>query len=137
MEDIFQGELEVEEFARAKKLPEEILAPPNMVIGNLTRAIMKTWWKPNLMVSALCARQTIGYLAGGNYKSSTGDRCNLQQVVIGYSGIGKDPILNVTTDVISQCFKKEPSLMNKLLKGIIDDAGSPEGLDYRLRSIKW
>jgi len=126
---------DIEENVKATKLSADILAPKNTVLGDLTRAIMKTWWKPNLMVASLAARQTIAYIAGGNYKANTNDRLNIQQVAVGESGVGKDPLISITPEVISQCFRYDKKLMAALLRGVIDEAGSQEGLDGRIRSL--
>lgn len=126
---------EVNHTVVAKKLSEDILAPKNTVLGELTHAIMKSWWRPNLMVASMAARQTIAYIAGGNYESNTGDRLNVQQVAVGESGTGKDPLISTTPEIISQCFKYDKKLMSTLLRGVIDEAGSQEGLDGRIRSL--
>lgn len=124
------------EYVFGGKLKKKILAPRNTVIGEITRAIMKSWWKPNLMVASLSARAFVAYLAGGNYRGSTGDRINFQQIAIGDSGSGKDPLISSSPNLIQLVFKHDKKNMGMLLKGIVDEAGSQEGLDDRIRSLE-
>lgn len=124
-----------DKFATGRKLPDEIIAPPDTVLGALTRAIHETWWIPNLMIAGMVARHTIAYLAGGNYRSELGDRINIQQVAIGGSGCGKDPLVQSLPKIINEVFQGDDKLLAKLLSGIIDEAGSAEGLDDRMRQL--
>ena len=135
-EDIV-GEFEVDTRRNSDvdRLPDNILAPPGTLIGDLTRELHKIWWVPNMMVSALTARAAISYLAGGNYKSNIGDRINLQQCAVGETGCGKDLIVTGLPKIIQQAFIEDDNMLSKLLHGVIDEAGSAEGLDDRLRSL--
>ena len=108
---------------------------PDNLLGELTRALLNTWWVPNYMIASLTARATVAYLAGGNYKGSLGDRMNTQQVAIGSSGCGKDLLVTGVASVVSKLFPLGKSNLATLLNGIIDEAGSAEGLDDKLRSL--
>ena len=127
---------EIEEELFGGKLRKKILMPRNTVIGELTKQIMNSWWKPNMMVASLSARAFIAYLAGGNYRGSTGDRLNFQQIAIGDTGAGKDPLISSTPTLIQIIFRGERKIMAQLLKGVIDEAGSQEGIDDRIRTLK-
>jgi len=115
-----------------KKLPNDIIAPNNTVIGELTNALHKTWWVPNLMVAGLAARSLVAYLGGGKYKSTSGDRMNIQQIAIGQTCSGKDLINSGPPSIIDYVFESKD--LRKLSNGIVDEAGSAEGIDLKLRS---
>ena len=119
----------------ADKLSPDMLAPPGTMIGELTMAIHGTWWAPNLMISALAARATVAYLAGGNYKGNLGDRINLQQCAIGITGCGKDLLVSGVASIIQAAFEDDPEELRILLSGVVDEAGSAEGLEDKMRSV--
>lgn len=120
--------------AQGKNMDVRIFVPPNM-LGELTQALLDTMWKPNLMSASLIARATVSYLGGGNYRSNVGDRCNLQQLAVGPSGCGKDIIIKGCARVVAATFSDNLALMAQLLRGIIKNAGSAEGLDDTLRTL--
>lgn len=122
-------------FARGEKVPDEIIFPENAMITELAEALMETWWIPNKMIAALTARHTIAYLAGGNYRSSIGDRVNIQQVALGDTGSGKDLLVSGIQAIIQCAFEDSHEKMKELLGGVINEAGSAEGIDDRIRCI--
>jgi hypothetical protein len=87
------------------------------------------------MIAALAARHTVAYLAGGNYKSNIGDRVNIQQVALGETGCGKDLLVTGIQQIIQVAFEDSQETLKELLSGVINEAGSAEGIDDRLRSI--
>ncbi len=120
--------------AQGLVMDERIFLPANL-LGELTEALLNTMWKPNLMSASLIARATVSYLGGGNYRSNVGDRCNLQQLAVGPSGCGKDIIIKGCARVVAASFGDNVGLMASLLRGIIKNAGSAEGLDDTLRTL--
>jgi len=136
LEDIEQNAIHDEEYIYGGRLKDRELAPKNTVIGDLTKAIMNSWWKPNIMVASLSAKAFVAYLAGGNYRGSVGDRVNLQQIAVGDSGSGKDPLISSAANLIQIIFLHDKKMMSGLLRGILDEVGSAEGLDDRIRSME-
>lgn len=124
-----------EEFVRGNRLPDHILIPPNTKIGELTSALLNTWWIPNKMIAAMTARHIVCYLAGGNYRSNIGDRVNIQQIAIGESGCGKDLLIGGTTKTLQLAFEDNMEILKQVLNGIVDEAGSAEGLDDKIRGL--
>jgi len=126
----------LEDTILADKLDIEILAPPDTAIGELTLALHGTWWVPNIMIAALAARSIIAYLGGGKYRSILGDRMNIQQLAIGETGCGKDMLLQTPGRVLNEMFGNAvpQGAEAELLHGIIDEVGSAQGIDKRLRT---
>lgn len=122
------------EHVQGEKLSDRIIAPRNTIIGELARALHKTWWVPNLMVAGLTARSIIAYLAGGKYRSVMGDRLNIQQVAIGKTGCGKDLLFNRFGDIIEMAFNEQKETKVELLRGLVEEVGSAEGIDLKLRT---
>lgn len=116
------------------KILEDVILPKNCMLTELTLALYKTWWTPNILAARLAAFSTIAYLAGGKYRSSLGDRVNLQQVIIGPTGTGKDIIMKAPPSVIIEVWAENMAERDKILSGIIEEVGSAEGVDYKLRS---
>lgn len=114
---------------------EKHLLPKNDLITELTKALHKTWWTPNMMASRLAAMSIVAYLAGGKYRSSLGDRVNIQQICIGPTGSGKDILINSIIRVVQHVFDDKITERDKILSGIIEEVGSAEGVDGRLRSM--
>jgi len=119
---------------RAKKLPLDIIVPPDTAIGELTMALHETWWVPNIMVAGLAARSIVAYLAGGKYASTDGDRVNIQQIAIGETGCGKDLLFNQFGKVMDCIFLKDEK-KKQIAGGIMEEVGSPEGIDLKLRTV--
>ena len=115
-----------------KKLVDDIIAPKDTVIGELTRALYKTWWVPNIMVAGLTARSIVAYLGGGKYKSSSGDRMAIQQIAVGETCSGKDLLISGPKEVIEKSFNG--SQLKRALHNVIDEVGSAEGVDLKLRT---
>lgn len=120
---------------RSKPVGDDVLFPDNKM-GRLTRSLLNTWWVPNTMIASLAARSIIAYLAGGNYRSNLGDRVNIQQVAVGETGCGKDMLMKAVPAVIQEVFQTDIETMRRLLYGVIDEAGSAEGIDDRIRSME-
>jgi len=127
---------EIDEYTRAVMLPNNILAPVDTAIGELTLALYKTWWIPNMMVAALAARSIVAYFGGGKYRSELGDRMNIQQLAIGETGCGKDLLLEAPRRVINMIIGNGVPQGSdaELFHGVIDEVGSAQGIDRRLRT---
>ena len=116
-----------------KKLGLDILAPENTNIGKLTEAIYKTAWIPNYMIAALSARAMVAYLAGGKYRTEVGDRVNIQQIVIGETGSGKDIMVNSIVKFIEYILEPEPEIQQRYMRNIIREANSTvQGISDRM-----
>jgi RepB DNA-primase from phage plasmid len=116
---------------RVDKLPLDVLAPDNC-FGDLVKAIHDSWWKPNWMSAHLAAKSLVAYLAGGNYRGTDGTRVNIQQVGVGRTGCGKDPISNAPNKIISALFSTTP--YKEIGNKIVHDIASAEGLEDVLRA---
>ena len=124
----------LQETAQGERMDERIFLQDNL-LGELTQALLRTMWKPNLMTASMAARAVVSYLGGGNYRTEYGDRCNLQQLAIGASGCGKDIVISAPSLVIPAVFMNNVQMLTQLLRGVIKDAGSAEGIDDALRTL--
>ncbi len=117
-------------------LNEDVLAPKDSLFGDLVRAIYSNSAAPNLIVANMAARATIAYLAGGNYTiSGFNDRTNLQQIVIGGSGTGKDTAMRAPAWIVNAAFIDKANIASILIQGIQSDMASEQGMDDQLRTI--
>lgn len=117
----------------APKLDDDVLMPPDTVIGELTKALLNMWWIPNTMGASLAAKATVAFLAGGKYRSVAGDRVNIQQVLIGESGTGKDIMMQAVYKIINYVFEDDDDMLEDLISRVISEAGSAEGVDRKMR----
>ena len=123
---------ETNEYVEGNLLPDSVIVPDNL-IGDLTKALLNTWWIPNKMVANMTAKSIVAYLAGGNYRGTEGDRVNFQQVALGTSGAGKDLLVNGVSAVIQEVFWDEQELCKQLMTGVVDEVASAEGVDDKMR----
>ena len=133
--DVVEDDLSwLQSTAQGSKMDERIFKQDNL-LSELTAALLGAMWKPNLMSASMAARAIVSYLGGGNYRSETYDRCNLQQLAVGKSGCGKDIVISGPANIINSCFMHDIQLMTNLLRGVIKEAGSAEGIDDALRTV--
>ena len=124
--DIAEEKPEGEEKPR-KLLDEEILAPENK-FGHLVKALYQLHWIPNLMVANVVARMTVAHGAAGIYRTSIGDRMNLQSLIIGESGCGKDLLNFGINTVFDECFEEDEGEYEARSSGIVHKVASMEGI---------
>ncbi len=124
--------VETNDYVEGNLLPDSVIVPDNLM-GDLTKALLNTWWIPNKMVANMTAKSIVAYLAGGNYRGTEGDRVNFQQVALGTSGAGKDLLVNGVTSVIQEVFWDEQELCKQLMTGVVDEVASAEGVDDKMR----
>ncbi len=115
------------------KLDSAILAPDN-AFGDLVREIDKLHWIPNLMISSVVARMAIAHASAGLYKSEIGDRINIQTVIVGESGCGKDIINGTINLILTECFDSGSDLLKYKTNTMIHKVASMEGVEDMLFS---
>lgn len=129
----YEREIEVaEEIVEEKNLSpavldDEILCPKNK-FGELVTALYKLHWIPNLMVANVVARMTVAHGAAGIYRTEIGDRMNLQTIIIGESGCGKDLINFGSNLVFEECFDPDDSIHQARTQTIVQKVASMEGI---------
>ena len=112
----------------------ETLAPENTVFGRLVRCVYNASYQKNLMAAFIAASSTVAYLAGGKYRITGFDgndklKVNLQQIGLGGSGCGKDPIIGAPGKIIDAVFMAQKDLYGLLLQNTAKSVGSRQGIE--------
>lgn len=130
-------EKEDAEIETVKLMDEEVLAPDNK-FGELVRALYELHWIPNLMVANVVARMTVAHGGAGIYRSEIGDRMNIQSLIIGESGCGKDLINFGINTVFDECFDEDEPIYDARSSNIVHKVASMEGIqDLLFQSVPY
>ena len=122
---------------KSKKLDKDVLIPPNTIFGALSQIAYESGYRRNLMSGFLGAAATIAYLGGGKYVMD-GEKLKLsiQQIGLGRSGVGKDPIVSAPAEFIDAAFFGNTpfqELYEVITGNMSRVVGSRQGIENTLR----
>jgi len=129
-EEEFKSEFHIE----TPKLDRDVLMPKQFLFGELVEAIYWSSFQRNIMSAFIAAATTVSYLAGGSYrqvgfKKNDSLKLAVQQVGLGGSGCGKDPIIKAPMKVINAAFADDESLLEELTQNHSTALGSRQGIE--------
>jgi hypothetical protein len=122
---------------KSKKVSVDVLMPPDTVFGAMVKCAYESGYRRNIMSAFLGAAATVAYLAGGKYILE-GEKLkpSIQQIGLGASGVGKDPIVGAPAEFIDAVFLGNlpfEELYLVLTSNMSRVIGSRQGIENALR----